>query len=132
MNLPYNNFKKTEELTLAHLLAHSLAHSLACSLTRSPRSLARSLAHSLTHSLAHSLAYSLACSLTRLLTRSLAHSLTFSLTCFIAITCQGCGKDSMSVYFSGNLENISHEDIEKWLSLKPYMFMHVIKDSFKS
>ncbi|PKK61150.1 hypothetical protein RhiirC2_718628 [Rhizophagus irregularis] len=49
-----------------------------------------------------------------------------------AITCQGCGKDTMSVYFSGNLENVFQEDIERWLSLQPYAFTHVMKNSSKS
>ncbi|CAB4373397.1 unnamed protein product [Rhizophagus irregularis] len=38
----------------------------------------------------------------------------------------------MSVYFSGNLENVFQEDIERWLSLQPYAFTHVMKNSSKS
>ncbi|CAB5189178.1 hypothetical protein RhiirA5_428254 [Rhizophagus irregularis] len=41
--------------------------------------------------------------------------------------CNGCGSDSMSVYFSGNLENVSRLTIEEWLHSKLYVFTHVIK-----
>ncbi|CAB4441369.1 unnamed protein product [Rhizophagus irregularis] len=34
----------------------------------------------------------------------------------------------MNVYFSGNLENVFQEDIERWLSLQPY----VMKNNSKS
>ncbi|RGB33062.1 hypothetical protein C1646_762138 [Rhizophagus diaphanus] len=43
------------------------------------------------------------------------------------IRCNGCGSDLMSVYFSGNLENVSKLTIEEWLHSKLYVFTHVIK-----